>query len=82
MAERCKLSDIIVLFILLGWFGSIILVSLLYSTSGLQEGLATLSFDSVRASPDCCPSSFSTSNGCACLTADQLRAIQSRGGNR
>ena len=35
-----------------------------------------------RVSPDCCPSNYSTSNGCVCLTNEQLDFIRSRGGNR
>ena len=34
-----------------------------------------------RVSPACCPSSYSTSNGCVCLTEEQLVMIRSRGGN-
>jgi hypothetical protein len=35
-----------------------------------------------RMSADCCPSTYSSSNGCACLTAEQLEMMNSRGGNR
>lgn len=35
-----------------------------------------------RVSSDCCPSNYSTSNGCVCLTNEQLDVIRSRGGNR
>ena len=82
MADKCKLSDAVVLMILVGWFGGIILLSLLFRTAGIQEGFAALAFDDVRTGPECCPSSFSTSGGCACLSPDQLATIQSRGGNR
>jgi hypothetical protein len=33
------------------------------------------------ASPDCCPSVYSTSNGCVCPNKEQNMFIQSRGGN-
>jgi len=32
--------------------------------------------------PDCCPSTYSTSSGCACLSNDQLTFLSDRGGNR
>jgi hypothetical protein len=82
MPEKCKLRDSIVVLIVLGWLFSIIVLSLLFSVTGLQEGLATLSFDDVTTHPDCCPSSYSTSGGCICVSKDQLNAINSRGGNR
>lgn len=34
-----------------------------------------------QSSPDCCPSTFSTSRGCVCLTDKQKQFIGSRGGN-
>ena len=34
-----------------------------------------------QSSPDCCPSTFSTSTGCVCLTDKQKQFIGSRGGN-
>ena len=34
------------------------------------------------ASPDCCPSTYSTSTGCICETAEQAKYLNSRGGNR
>ena len=33
-----------------------------------------------RASPNCCPSTFSTSTGCVCTTQDQRDYVASRGG--
>ena len=35
-----------------------------------------------RVSTDCCPSTYSTSNGCVCLANEQLQLMHSRGGNR
>ena len=32
--------------------------------------------------PECCPSDYSSSTGCACMSNDQLDYINSRGGNR
>jgi hypothetical protein len=32
--------------------------------------------------PDCCPSTYSLSTGCACLSSDQLEYLNERGGNR
>jgi len=34
-----------------------------------------------QASPSCCPSTFSTSTGCVCLTSKQSDFINGRGGN-
>ena len=31
--------------------------------------------------PECCPSSYTTSAGCACLTPEQLEYVSKRGGN-
>jgi hypothetical protein len=92
--------------IVVAWLGGIMLVSLLYGTSGIRESMQTAmagSFDSERlasmtegmpsgsnmsmlsenhVSADCCPSTYTTSNGCVCLTQDQLEQINTRGGNR
>ena len=35
-----------------------------------------------QSSPDCCPSTFSTSTGCVCTTKKQREYINKRGGNR
>ena len=32
--------------------------------------------------PECCPSTYSDSTGCACLSQDQVTYINQRGGNR
>ena len=32
--------------------------------------------------PECCPSTYSDSTGCACLSQDQVNYINQRGGNR
>ena len=34
-----------------------------------------------RTSPNCCPSTFSTSTGCLCTTKNQRKYISSRGNN-
>jgi hypothetical protein len=34
-----------------------------------------------KAAPECCPSPFSTSQGCVCMTTDQVNFIGSRGFN-
>jgi len=38
-------------------------------------------FAANKASPDCCPSTYSTSTGCICTTKDQRNFINSRGNN-
>jgi len=32
--------------------------------------------------PECCPSSYSNSHGCSCLTHEQLQYLSARGGNK
>jgi hypothetical protein len=32
--------------------------------------------------PECCPSTYSSSTGCACITQEQVNYINQRGGNR
>lgn len=39
-------------------------------------------FNGTQFKPECCPSSVSTSTGCACLTVDQMKHLNTRGGNR
>lgn len=38
-------------------------------------------FKNTRFSADCCPSMYSSSNGCACMSDEQIDQIQTRGGN-
>ena len=49
---------------------------------GEPSGASLSMLSENRVSPDCCPSSYTTSNGCVCLANEQLDAIRSRGGNR
>lgn len=39
-------------------------------------------FENTKFSPDCCPSNYSSSNGCACMTPEQMKFLGQRGGNR
>jgi hypothetical protein len=39
-------------------------------------------FEDNRVGAECCPSTYSSSNGCVCLKNDQLKLLRSRGGNR
>lgn len=39
-------------------------------------------FQNNKISADCCPSPFSTDRGCVCLTPDQIKRFETRGGNR
>ena len=39
-------------------------------------------FDQIQFKPECCPSTYSSSMGCACMCPEQLRYLNSRGGNR
>ena len=36
----------------------------------------------VKFSPDCCPSTYSTDRGCACMTQESLDLIRGRASNR
>ena len=38
-------------------------------------------FEKTEFKADCCPSTYSNGDGCACLSFDQLNHIRSRGGN-
>jgi hypothetical protein len=39
-------------------------------------------FQNNKIGSDCCPSPFSTDRGCVCLTDEQIKRFESRGGNR
>lgn len=39
-------------------------------------------FDNIHFKPECCPSTYSSSSGCACMCPEQLKYLNSRGGNR
>jgi hypothetical protein len=40
-----------------------------------------LMFANTPFKPECCPNTYSTSNGCACMTGDQYNYLVLRGGN-
>ncbi len=44
--------------------------------SGEMSMFATTEFK-----PECCPNSYSTSSGCACMTVDQYKYLKNRGSN-
>lgn len=35
-----------------------------------------------KSKPECCPSPYSTSTGCVCMTPEQINYLNTRGGNR
>lgn len=39
-------------------------------------------FKNNKFSADCCPSTYTTDAGCACLSTDQVNYLNARGGNR
>lgn len=39
-------------------------------------------FKNTSFKPECCPATYSTSVGCACVSEDQKKLINQRGGNR
>jgi hypothetical protein len=46
----------------------------------LREGELDM-FATTQFKPECCPNSFSSSEGCACMTNQQLKYLHGRGGN-
>ena len=46
----------------------------------LPEGQMML-FADTEFKPQCCPNTYSTGAGCACMTVDQLNYLNARGGN-
>jgi len=46
----------------------------------LPEG-EMLMFANTPFKPECCPNTYSTSSGCACMTGNQFNFLQVRGGN-
>jgi hypothetical protein len=47
----------------------------------LAEG-EMLMFKNNEFKPECCPSTYSSSSGCACISQEQVSYINERGGNR
>jgi hypothetical protein len=41
-----------------------------------------LIFSKNKSKPECCPSPYSTSTGCICMTSEQIKYLNTRGGNR
>lgn len=39
-------------------------------------------FENTEFSAECCPSNYTTSSGCACMTPEQMKFLGQRGGNR
>jgi hypothetical protein len=39
-------------------------------------------FSQNKFKPECCPSPYSTSSGCVCITPEQINYLNTRGGNR
>tara|TARA_B100001059_G_C17686127_1_gene502424 strand:- start:490 stop:924 length:435 start_codon:yes stop_codon:yes gene_type:complete len=47
----------------------------------LAEG-EMLMFNNNEFKPECCPSTYTSSTGCACISQEQVNYINERGGNR
>jgi hypothetical protein len=47
----------------------------------LPEGQMFM-FSDTKFTPECCPSTYSSSTGCACISKEQVTYINERGGNR
>ena len=41
-----------------------------------------MTFANTEFKPECCPSTYTSSTGCACITQEQVDYINQRGGNR
>ena len=54
----------------------------LESMPGSPNASDLLIFDKTKFSPDCCPSIYSNSMGCVCASAEQMKFLNERGGNR
>jgi len=39
-------------------------------------------FQDNQFKPECCPSSYSSGSGCACISSEQIKYLNERGGNR
>jgi hypothetical protein len=48
----------------------------------MADDNALYQFKNNKISADCCPSPFSSDQGCVCLTDAQIKEFESRGGNR
>ena len=51
------------------------------TTVPLEDGQMDFFADN-KFEPECCPSSYSSSTGCACLSLEQVEYLNQRGGNR
>lgn len=47
----------------------------------LQDGQLYMFADN-KFKPECCPTSYTSSTGCSCISQDQINYINERGGNR
>ena len=47
----------------------------------LPEG-ELIFFDTNKFTPECCPSTYSTGDGCLCASPEQMKYLNERGGNR
>ena len=52
------------------------------SQAGPLAASELLIFDTTKFAPECCPSAYSNSSGCVCASPEQLKFLNSRGGNR
>jgi hypothetical protein len=52
-----------------------------YSAEDPTKG-GMLIFANNKSKPECCPSPYSTSTGCICMTSEQIKYLNTRGGNR
>jgi hypothetical protein len=52
------------------------------SQGGPLAASELLIFDSTKFAPECCPSAYSNSSGCVCASPEQMKFLNTRGGNR
>jgi len=52
------------------------------SVDGVSDKNSMFMFAYNKSSPDCCPSTYTTSTGCVCTNLDQRKYLNNRGNNR
>ena len=52
------------------------------SVDGVSNKNSMFMFAYNKSSPDCCPSTYTTSTGCVCTNSDQRKYLNNRGNNR
>ena len=51
------------------------------ANAGLDNNGEMLMFANTEFKPECCPNTYTTGGGCACMSASQRNLLNTRGGN-